>query len=363
MKGHIFNTLRAARTYAKKQYRYKSRTNAFNNRYKNIESSLFKKKWPDYVVESYINKWKVLNPNVEIDTFTLCHNLSGIVDLNIVPENIFAAIIEPKLNKYKDQELSFLSVKNTYEKWFSNPSIFPKTYLHKIDNIYYDQSFNLIKNLDTYINQQFKDSIFPIICKPSLGTSGGEGVKVLYTLQEVNENIHSYDNLVFQEKIIQHSDLERVYPGMNSIRSCLYRVDSSFTVLNNTIRFGVNGSLDNETAGGIVCNIDSNGELNEYALSKYCEKYYMHPNSHVKFLDIKIPKYNELITLTENIANQIPLCNLVSLDMCLDKEGNWRCIEINLSGQTIRFRQYAGHGFFGEYTDEVINKVLSKKGI
>lgn len=359
MKDYIFNTLRAARTYTKNKYRYKSRTNAFKKRYKNIESSLFENNLSDDIIESYINKWKVLNPIIETDTFALCHNLSGIADLNIVPENIFAAIIEPKLNKYKDQELGFLSIKNIYEKWFSNPNAFPKTYLHKIDNIYYDQSFNVIKNVDVYINQQFKDSIFPIICKPSLGTSGGEGVKILYTLQEVNEHIHSYDNLVFQEKIIQHDDLERVYPGMNSIRSCLYRGgNGSFNILNNTIRFGVNGSLDNETAGGIVCNISSNGELNKYALSKYCEKYSAHPNSHVKFLEVKIPKYDELIILAENIANQIPLCNLVSLDMCLDKEGNWRCIEINLNGQTIRFRQYAGHGFFGEYTDEVINKVL-----
>lgn len=357
MKNYIFNTLRAARAYTKGQYYYKNRTYAFKKRYKNIESSLFENNLPDEIIESYIDKWKVLNPKVETDTLILCHNLSGKVDLNIIPENIFAAIIEPRLNRYKDDELSFLSVKNIYEKWFNNPSVFPKTYLHKIDNVYYDQSFNLIDNLDSYLDSQFKKSVFPLICKPSLGTSGGEGVKVLHNLSEVKQNIHSYDNLVFQEKIIQHDDLEKIYPSMNSIRSCLYRnKNGSFKVLNNTIRFGVNGSLDNETAGGIVCNINPRGELNKYALSKYCEKHYIHPNSGARFSDIKIPKYDELIKCAEDIANQIPLCSLVSLDMCLDNQGNWRCIEINLNGQTIRFRQYAGHGFFGEYTNEVIKK-------
>lgn len=359
MKNRILNTLRTARTYTKNQYRYKSRTNAFKNRYKNIESSLFENKLPDDVIEAYIKKWKILNFKVETDTFVLCYNLSGIIDLNIVPENIFAAIIEPKLNKYKEHELGFFSVKNIYEKWFNDPSIFPQTYLHKIDNIYYDQSFNIIKNLDSYIDQQFKDYIFPIVCKPSIGTFGGEGVETLYSLQEVKENIHSYDNLIFQEKIVQHKELDRINPSINSIRSCLYREDSSsFKVLNNSIRFGVNGSFDNVSAGGIVCNINSDGMLNKYAVSRYCEKYNAHPNSEVRFSDIQIPKYNELIKCAEDIANQIPLCNLVSLDMCLDKEGKWRCIEVNLNGQTIRFRQYAGHGFFGEYTEEVINKVL-----
>lgn len=360
MKNIVFSALRELRKSTKEQYLYNNRTIAFKKRYRNIDSSLFENNLSDDVIDSYIEKWKVLNRKVETDTFLLCHNLSGIIDLNIVPENIFAAIIEPKINKYRNDELSFLAVKNVYEKWFNDSSVFPKTYLHKIDNIYYDNMFDIIdrKDLDLYLDQQFCHSVFPIICKPSLGTYGGEGVIILKTLREVKESLSSYDNLVFQEKIIQHPEIEYVYPSMNSIRSCLYRKDDGFfTVLNNTIRFGVNGSLDNETAGGIFCNINSDGKLNDYALNKYCEKHYKHPNSHIKFTDIKIPKYDELMILTKNIANQIPLCNLVSLDMCLDNKGNWRCIEVNLNGQTIRFRQYAGYGFFGEHTDEIIKKV------
>jgi len=119
--------------------------------------------------------------------------------------------------------------------------------------------------------------------------------------------------------------------------------------------------LDNETGGGIVCNIDENGVLNKYAVNKYCNKYLMHPNSGVIFEGIKIPFFNQLIELSEKIANEIPLCNLVSLDMCLDAENKWRCIEVNLEGQTIRFSQYAGKSFFGKYTDEVLERVLSKK--
>ena len=348
--------------YGELSYRFAHQTQAFKNRYKNINRKLFEKNVDKKLIKKYKRKWGNISPFVETETLELCHNISNRIDLNIIPENIFAAIVEPLLNPYKDKQLSFLSVKNIYSKWFNNPEIFPSTYFHKVDNIYYDANFNVIDDLNIFLADSLNKLKFPLICKPSIGTSGGEGVKVLYNLESIKENIDSYPNLVFQELIIQSDLLQDIYPSMNSIRTCLYRTKSGrFKVINNSIRFGVNGSLDNETAGGIVCNIESNGVLNDYAVSKYCEKYFRHPNTEVEFSEVTIPNYDELFICAENIANQIPLCNLVSLDMCLDNEGNWRCLEINLDAQTIRFRQYAGYAFFGEYTDEVIERVLETK--
>lgn len=38
---------------------------------------------------------------------------------------------------------------------------------------------------------------------------------------------------------------------MNTIRTCLYRdLTGKFKVINNSIRFGIDGGLDNETGGG-----------------------------------------------------------------------------------------------------------------
>ncbi|WP_182407324.1 sugar-transfer associated ATP-grasp domain-containing protein [Psychrobacter sp. GP33] len=336
------------------KYKLRSRTIAFKNRYKNIDQRLFINRLNKEVVYKYKAKWEVFNVDVETDTFILCYNLSGKIDYNIVPENIFAAIIEPRLNKNK--ELSFFSVKNIYEKWFNKGSIFPKSYFHKIDGIYYDNEFNIIQDIYSFIKDQYFS--YPMICKPSMGTSGGVGVRTIISFEELKKSLNSYENLVYQEKIIQNGLIEIINPGMSSIRTCLYRDKSGkFKVLNSSIRFGVNGSLDNETAGGIVCNINKDGKLNDYAVTKYCEKHIEHPNSKIVFSEIFIPFYKELAEVAESIANEIPLCNLVSLDMCLDSNNEWRCIEINITGQTIRFAQYAGKSFFGKYTDEMINKV------
>ena len=341
----------------KYKYALFSQTSAFKKRYKNIDQSLFNKTLDQNHLDNYIKKWSVFGSKVETDTFLLCYNLSGIIDYNIIPENFFAAIIEPKLNKYKGKQLSFLAVKNIYSKWFSEDNIFPKTYFNKIDGIYYDDQLKIIDNINIYL-ENF-NLVYPLVCKPSLGSAGGVGVKVLKNLEEVKSNLNYYDNLVFQEKIKQNEFLEKINPGMNSIRTCLYRRNNGkFKVINNSIRFGVDGGMDNETAGGLVCNINEDGTLNKYAVKKYCEKFLCHPNSKMNFSGITIPNYNELAEVAENIANQIPLSNLVSLDMCLDSNNQWRCLEINLASQTIRFAQYAGKSFFGEFTDEIINKVV-----
>lgn len=336
-----------------KEYKFYSRTKAFENRYENVNNNLFNKTLNHDVIKSYKARWGVFGKKVEIDTFLLCYNLSGKIDYNIVPENLFAAILEPALNP--STELSFFGTKNIYERWFENKESFPETYFHKIDGIFYDKGFVIISDIDAYIKENGFD--FPIILKPSRETYGGVGVKVIKNKKELLNNINSYKDLIAQEMIEQNQYLNHINPGINSIRTCLYRtVDGTYKVINNSIRFGVDGGLDNETAGGIVCNINEDGSLNNYAVDKHAVTFHEHPNTKVVFADISIPYYKELNQVAETIANQVPLSNLLSLDMCLDKDNNWRCLELNVKGQTIRFAQYAGKGFFGNYTQEVINK-------
>lgn len=348
LKKRVFN-------YLIGKYLIYNRTHAFNRRYKKYDQSLFKKNLSRDVIQKYKDKWRLLGEKVETDTLMLSYNLSNKIDYNIVPENLFAAIIEKKLNPYK--ELSFFSVKNVYEKWFDNKEVFPISYFHKIDGVFYNKEFHVIDDIENFIeNAAFK---YPLILKPSKDTFGGTGVCEVNDKSELLKRINEYEHLVCQELIYQNKYLSAINnSSVNSVRSCLYRDESgNFNILNNSMRFGINGGLDNETSGGIVCNINDDGQLIEYAVDKYANKFFEHPNSRMKFQDIKVPFYKDLNQIVVEISNQIPLCNLVSLDMTLDINNKWRCIEINLGGQTIRFAQYAGKGFFGDYTNEVIERI------
>lgn len=75
-------------------------------------------------------------------------------------------------------------------------------------------------------------------------------------------------------------------------------------------------------------------------------------------LAAKFTQQGHIVSLIINIAEKVPYAHLISLDMYLNNFDQWKCLEINLFGQTIRFSQYAGTPFFGSLTQEVVNKLL-----
>src|SRR5690606_35256225 len=130
---------------------------------------------------------------------------------------------------------------------------FPKSYFHKIGNIYYDSNMELIMDIDAFLKKL--TLAFPLIVKPSKDTQGGVGVEKINDLPELLHKMKKDEHLVFQELILQNEYFNSINSGVNSIRTCLYRTKTAgFEVLNNSIRFGVDGGLDNLSGNGIACN-------------------------------------------------------------------------------------------------------------
>lgn len=305
----------------------------------------------------YLNYWKKISPIVNIKTVEICKSLTGSYNKFIVPEEIYALYLEPYFNPRFDS--IFMENKNFYNKWFGN-EFFPKDYFHKIDNIYYDSNLKKIKNINEYIDNC--SIAFPIVLKPSVDSFGGRDIHFIESKEKLKKIHSSFENLVVQQKIQQSILIDKFNSdSVNTIRVCLVKIDGEFQILNASLRMGKDGSLDNETAGGIVCNISDNGKLNTYAVDKYCRKFLKHPNTNVVFGNETLPFYYELLEASKCIAEKIFNTDLVSLDMCLDINNKWRCIELNLFGQTIRFSQYAGNPFFGEYTDKIVQDFINRK--
>lgn len=301
----------------------------------------------------YLKYWRGFGKNINLETVEICKSLSGRFDKRIVPEEIFELYIQSKLQKINN--ISFLANKNIYNKWF-NKGIFPKDYIHRINGAFYDSNLNLVDNFKYFLEKT--EIEFPVVFKPSIDSSGGSNIFFLNSKKEIFEKRYDFENFIIQENIKQYSRISKIYPNcLNTVRVCLLRKpsNSEIVVLNTSLRMGKDGSLDNESAGGIVCNINEKGLLNHYAVDKYAKKYIKHPNSNIIFEDWSIPSYEELIQTSIKVAKQVIYAGLISLDMCLDDQKNWRCIEINLRFQTIRFSQYAGVPFFGNSTDEVID--------
>ncbi|WP_367111714.1 sugar-transfer associated ATP-grasp domain-containing protein [uncultured Psychrobacter sp.] len=310
--------------------------------------------------KEYYNYWKQISPIVSFKTVEMSKSLSGVFNKRIIPEEFFLLYIEPYLNNNKD--VAFLGNKSIYNKWFGG-ELFPKDFFHKLNNIYYTCDFDVIDDIESFIDSTMNVNDFPVVAKPNKDSYGGANIFFLKNKDEVKKIIKDHPDLVVQEKL-QQSELinELNKDSINTVRTCLYK-DSKNTIhfLGSGIRMGVDGSLDNVSDGGIICTINSDGSLDKYAFDKYVNKYLAHPNSNTVFADKRLPLYEDLVETSKSVFEKIPEARLVSLDMCLDNTEKWRCIEVNLFGQTTRFMQYVGEPFLGEFTDEVIDSIVNLK--
>lgn len=302
----------------------------------------------------HIQRWSQFGVRIRLDTLRLCHAISGKADPLIVPEEIFAADIDRCLNQHEWAPL--LSHKSLCTQLFGG-GLFPTSYLHRMGGQYFDAD---LKQITSECARAHLSTLkYPVVLKPNTGTSGGEGVVFPKNADELWDYYSQSPDCIVQQILAQHPFFAQFNShGLNTIRLYTYRSvrTNDVHVLNAALRMGCNGSLDNETSGGIVCCLNDSGELNDFALDKYACKFERHPDSAIQFgAHLSVPSFQALKDLACDLVNKIPFAHLIGWDFILDDQGDWRCIELNLAGHTTRFAQYAGIPFFREFTEEVIS--------
>ena len=302
-------------------------------------------------------KWGAFREKVDLSTLRICKNISGCADPRIIPEDIFVSDIEPTL--ISDEAGRFQSHKSFYNHWFPE-GVFPSDFFHCINGQYLDSNLNPI--CFDELKEQARNLSYPVVIKPNWQTYGGKDVFFPINPEKLVSLCERSNNFVVQECIEQHAFFDKYNPvGLNTIRLYTYRSvnDNSLNVLSLTFRMGCGGSLDNETDGGIHTKISRDGSMNGYAVDKFGEKYFAHPDTGYKFNE-EIPDLDELKAVAKRISEQIFFSRIIGLDLCYDKNGKWRVIEVNTHANSIRLAQYGGQPFLREFTDEVIEYCIKK---
>jgi len=328
-----------------------------------IRNKSYGKHNPDLIrpIEKSLEKahqeyWKGFQRRVNRATLRISSNSSGVSDHKYIPEEIFRNDVEPTLNHTIAVE--YLQFKSLYNRLFP-AGLFPADYLHNMDGVWFDSDYNII-SFDEVI-QIAKGLDYPVVCKPNKDTGGGKGIVFPKNAAELVEAIQNKDNLLIQEKIVQHPYFNQFNPqGLNTIRVNMYRsvVDNKQHIISMALRYGVGGSLDNLSDGGIGAMINDDGYLGGYALNLPCDRYQTHPDTNLSF-DQQLPDMDGLRKISIEVAQELFYTRLISLDICYDKEAKWRVIEVNLFSGSLRFPQYYGSPYFGEFTDEVRDYCLS----
>lgn len=293
-------------------------------------------------------------------------SFNNIFSEKYIPEPLYYNVIERNLNDYT--KVPAYRDKNNHYKFLPQAKL-PTPVLKNINGKYFSGDNKLI-SIEKAVSL-LKNNNNNMIIKPSLDTGGGRGVsKIQGDNHKIYLDSHPIEfeglleiykkNFIVQEIVCQHDSLKRIYPdSLNTIRLMTVRLNSGYHCVSAVVRFGNNGSIvDNIKAnGGIACGISQEGNINSYGINSLGEKKYKHPFTDIRFENQEIYRFSDIKKEVEMLHNDLPYFDLVSWDVALDSEGNIIIIEFNISGQEINFHQFNNGPLFGEYTDEIMNRI------
>lgn len=290
-------------------------------------------------------------------------SVNGIFSNKYIPETLFYSKIEPSLNR--GIMVPALEDKNLMETLFSEIQQ-PKTIIKNINSSYYHRNKRITP--DTAVSICAEYDYFVI--KPSLGSSGGNGVELIARSdendvmvgQQIEKLFAKYGNdFIVQEVIKQHKWLTLLNPtSVNTIRILSFLRDREVVILSSIIRIGrLNCFVDNTGFGGLACGIKKNGTLEQIGYDKYGRPHYKTSVGTVLH-NFKIPFYERILQNVQIYHERIPFFKLVSWDITVGMEDNEVIlIEFNSMKQGINAHQLTNGPLFGAYTDEILNYVSS----
>lgn len=307
------------------------------------------------IEKNHVELWRAFHKDINLSTLRICSNISGRANPQIVPEDLFASDIQRSLC-WQQEKIQYLANKSFYNRWYPG-DIFPKVFIHNIQGNFFDDRYNPLK--EDEISNLLEGFEYPVVIKPNMDSMGGADIYFPKNKEELGTLMKERRDYVIQE-IIQQDEFFSAFNknGLNTIRVDLYRsvVTNDIHYLHAALRMGQGGGLDNITAGGIHCFINEDGHLNDYAVDVIGTVYKRHPDTKLEFSKkYRIPKFEEMKRLALNVARDMYLSRLISLDLCLDEKGRWRVIEINLNDIAIEFAQFGGKPFFAPFTEEIID--------
>lgn len=165
------------------------------------------------------------------------------------------------------------------------------------------------------------------------------------------------DSSVLEELIIEDERINRLHPhSINCLRIPSVQAGDRTVIFHPYIKMGrSNNFLVDERVGSILAGIDEKtGELNTDGFDENGFKYTEHPDTGVIIKGFQIPRWDELVELTNTLAKDIATEGItyVGWDFALTPDG-WSVVEGNFDGEFLgQLVCEAGHA---DELSEIIN--------
>ena len=236
--------------------------------------------------------------------------------------------------------LSTLSVRELFNKKY-------ETYL-RFKPYYHRDVIKVFSSQDRLAFDQFISTHKKVIAKP-LDDSFGNGVFLIQTdtpdfsADDTFNKIISRGEYILEECIIQCEETAKFHPNsVNTLRIATFFDGNKTIPLFSFFRTGRgNQIVDNGGAGGIFTSVDvATGISITPGIDEDGNTYLCHPDSGEQMIGIRIPKWNEMLELLDQLARVVPEQQYVAWDLALTNSG-WVMVEANSKGQFVQ--QYAEH--------------------
>lgn len=332
--------------------------------YKSVVLTKDQKKQIDVYFKKYYGKKIPYTWHRHYTAFT------GNFDYRYMPELLHIPVLEKSISR-KYYQRAMEDKNNLFFLTQRTDSIrTPKTFLSRINGIYRDGSLQLI-SFQAAI--EILRNIGQCFIKPSIDSNSGHGCAILdfrngidYGSKiDVESILKKYgSDFIVQEKIVPNKVIGIFNPAsVNTFRVITYILkDGTIKNAPTIFRMGrKNSFLDNAHAGGIFISVDNEGNFSSVAFSEFNQRFYEHPDSHVKFEGYKVEQFPSILTAAKSMHALIPQIRIVNWDITINEDGELILLEANMIGGSCWLPQMSsGKGMFGDDIWELLSEVKGK---
>ena len=220
-----------------------------------------------------------------------------------------------------DNSIGILRDKFLFYKYMSvNNLSAPEVFAIASDGVIYDVFFS---PMSAQILKQEKDYFVKDVAGEC--ASFVKHINDYEHLQTVMLNMNN-GKFIFQRKIIQHHEMNRLNPNaVNTIRIVTINDGSQTSLFAAILRVGTkkSGCADNTSAGGLALGINDDGSLYENGMLKpqYGTILSSHPDTGVVFKEFKIPFYKDAVELVCRAHKFFYNVKSIGWDVAISEDG------------------------------------------
>lgn len=296
--------------------------------------------------------------------------------MDIIPGEAVQTIVEPILNPSATR--TYYLDKNMFDRIYGK-DLMPKTVLRRINGVYFDTDYNSLGQNCAQISEISAETV-SLIAKPTRDSYGGRSILLFsrdkngrwiwneesqeLTPQLLNELLGK--DWILQEKLIQHPFFAQFNESsVNTLRVHVYRspVTGEVDIPSICMRIGAKGHwYDNLHSGGVYVGIDpESGKLLGTPVDKNGIEFPVYNDIDFSSQEYIVPKFDQLKEFAKKLSNKTPHHHSLACDISIDKDGNFRLIEINIG--TFDAEMYMMHGQlpYGRHSQEILDYCLKHK--